>query len=600
MTVSTDETSVTGAGVVSEEGRSERVDRAGRVTQLPAETVDRIAAGEVVTRPARVVAELLDNALDAGADQIEVAVDGDGTDRIAVRDDGHGLRADDAQLAVRPHTTSKLAAADDLRTVDTLGFRGEALASVADAAGELRLRTNDGRGATEVTVTGTAGRFAVETAPASRARGTTVTVRDLFVDRPARRESLADSRREFRQIARTVTRYALLAPETAVRLVHDGTETLSTPGTGLRDALLAVYDRETARTAVAVDHETRLAWGEESSEEGEDGGDGEESEKGHEDTVHVDGVVCGPSVTRSDRRAVHVAVRGRPVTNERLRRAVVDGYGRLLPDGAAPVAVLRVGVPARTVDPNVHPAKDRVALAAAETVTDAVETAVADALQTTDHARAAETATDLGTQLAPETGTDLLSEATYLGQFRELYLVCAAGEELLVVDQHAAHERVNFERLRAAVAAESVPSRALDPPATLSVDPETAAAVAAHDDRLSALGFDATSLGGGTVRVRGVPAPLGRVADPDSLRATAAALARGETAASREDLVADLACHPSLKAGDELGDADARALLDRLAECDQPFACPHGRPTVLSVAAGTLADGFDRSSRQLD
>lgn len=582
---------------MSEESRSERVDRAGRVTQLPAETVERIAAGEVVTRPARVVAELLDNALDAGADRITVAVDGDPTDRIAVRDDGHGLRADDARLAVRPHTTSKLVAADDLRTVDTLGFRGEALASVADAAGELRLRTNDGREATEVTVTGTAGRFAVETAPASRARGTTVTVRDLFADRPARRESLADPRQEFRQVARTVTRYALLAPETAVRLVHDGTETLATPGTGLRDALLAVYDRETARTAVVVDHETRVPRGEES---GEDGGDGEESEEGDEDTVHVDGVVCGPSVTRSDRRAVHVAVRGRPVTNERLRRAVVDGYGRLLSDGTAPVAVLRVGVPARTVDPNVHPAKERVALAAAETVTDAVETAVADALQTTDHTRAAETATDLGTQLAPETGTDLLSEATYLGQFRELYLVCAAGEELLVVDQHAAHERVNFERLQTAVAAESVPSRALDPPATLSVDPETAAAVAAHDDRLSALGFDATSLGGGTVRVRAVPAPLGRVADPDSIRETAAALARGETASSREDLLADLACHPSLKAGDELGDADARALLDRLGECDQPFACPHGRPTVLSVAAGTLADGFDRSSRRLD
>ena len=567
--------------------RSETVDESGRVRELPAETVERIAAGEVVTRPARVVAELLDNALDAGADRIEVAVDG--TDRIEVRDDGHGLGAADARLAVRPHTTSKLAAADDLRTVDTLGFRGEALASVADAAGELRLLTNDGRETTRVTVTGTAGEFTVETEPASRARGTTVTVCDLFADRPARRESLAGSRREFRRVARTVTRYALLAPETAVRLVHDETETLATPGTGLRDALLAVYDRETARTAVAVDHETTLDRGRESG-----GGDDEI------DTVRVDGVVCGPSVTRSDRRAVHVAVRGRPVTNDRLRRAVVDGYGRLLADGTAPVAVVRVGVPARTVDPNVHPAKDRVALAAGEVVADAVETAVTDALQTTDHARAAETATDLGSGLTAESGTDLLSEATYLGQFRELYLLCAADEELLVVDQHAAHERVNFERLQTAVAAESVPSRALDPPATLSVDPETAAAVAAHDDRLSALGFDATSLGGGTVRVRAVPAPLGRVADPDTLRETAAALARGETPSAREDLLADLACHPSLKAGDTLDEADARALLDRLAACDQPFACPHGRPTVLSVAADTLAAGFDRSSRRLD
>jgi DNA mismatch repair protein MutL len=559
----------------------------GRVRELPTETVERIAAGEVVTRPARVVAELLDNALDAGADRIEVR--DDGTDRIEVRDDGHGLGAADARLAVRPHTTSKLAAADDLRTVDTLGFRGEALASVADAAGELRLLTNDGHETTQVTVTGTAGEFSVGTEPASRARGTTVTVHDLFADRPARRESLAGPRREFRRVARTVSRYALLAPETAVRLVHDGTETLATPGSGLRDALLAVYDRETARTAVAVDHETTL------DRDGGSGGGGDEI-----DTVRVDGVVCGPSVTRSDRRAVHVAVRGRPVTNDRLRRAVVDGYGRLLADGTAPIAVVRVGVPARTVDPNVHPAKDRVALAAADAVVDAVETAVADALQTTDHARAAEAATDLGSGLTAESGTDLLSEATYLGQFRELYLLCAADQELLVVDQHAAHERVNFERLQTAVAAESVPSRALDPPATLSVDPETAAAVAAHDDRLSALGFDATSLGGGTVRVRAVPAPLGEVADPDALRETAAALARGETPAPREDLLADLACHPSLKAGDTLDEADARALLDQLAACDQPFACPHGRPTVLSVAADTLAAGFDRSSRRLD
>jgi len=554
----------------------------GRIAELPAETVDRIAAGEVVTRPARVVAELLDNALDAGAGRIEVAVDGDGTDRIEVRDDGHGLTADDARLAVRPHTTSKLAAVDDLRTVDTLGFRGEALASVADAAGGFRLRTNDGHETTLVTVTGTAGDFSVETEPASRARGTTVTVRDLFADRPARRESLAGSRQEFRQIARTVTRYALLAPETAVRLVHDGTETLATPGTGLRDALLAVYDRETARTAIAVGHETTLDRG------------------GERDPVRVDGVVCGPSVTRSDRRAVHVAVRGRPVTNDRLRRAVVNGYGRLLSDGTAPVAVVRVSVPARAVDPNVHPAKRRVGLAAADTVADAVETAVGDALQTTDGARAAEAATDLESRLAPETGTDLFGEATYLGQFRELYLLCAVGEELLVVDQHAAHERVNFERLQAAVEGESVPSRALDPPATLSVEPETAAAVAAHDDRLSALGFDATSLGGGTVRVRAVPAPLGRVADPGALEETAAALARGETPAPREDLLADLACHPSLKAGDTLDDDEARALLNRLAECDSPFACPHGRPTVLSVDAGTLADGFDRSRRRLE
>ena len=570
----------------------------GRVRELPSATVERIAAGEVVTRPARAVAELLDNAVDADADRIEIAVEGDGR-TLTVRDDGRGLSPADARRAVRPHTTSKLDPDGDLSAVDSLGFRGEALASIADAAGELELLTNDGddseqgndgeesddrqegeEGAVRVTVTGTAGDLTTQTTPASRARGTTVTVRDLFADRPARRESLNDARREFGRISRLVARYALLTPATAFRLTHDGRETLATAGTGLRDALLAVYDRETARAATAVEYETTLPTG----------GDGGTA-------LTVDGLVCDPSVTRSDRRAVHVGVRGRPVDDERLRRAVVDGYGRLLAAGDAPVAVVRLSLPAAAVDPNVHPAKRRVGLRAGEAVREAVRTAVSEALSTADLTRAAETATDVETALAPETGDSVLADATYVGQFDDLYLLCEADSDLLVVDQHAAHERVNFERLRAAVGDE-VPSRSVSPPATLSVDPTVASAVTRHGDRLSALGFDAASLGGGTVVVRAVPAPLGRAAAPASLRETAAALARGESPTPRADLLADLACHPSLKAGDELDDAAARDLLARLAECDSPFACPHGRPTVLSVASSTLAQGFDRDGRR--
>ncbi|MEZ3142700.1 DNA mismatch repair endonuclease MutL [Halobaculum sp. MBLA0143] len=566
----------------------------GRVRELSSTTVERIAAGEVVTRPARAVAELLDNALDAGADRVEVGVEGGGR-TLTVRDDGRGLSPADARRAVHPHTTSKLPPDGEPSRVDSLGFRGEALASVADAAGELELLTNDGDdGAVRVSVTGTAGDLAVETAPASRARGTTVTVRDLFADRPARRESLDDARREFGRVSRLVARYALLSPGTAIRLTHDGRETLSTPGTGTRDALLAVYDRETARAATAVEFETTLP---SVDGTGETEGDDSEATDGEGATLTVDGLVCDPSVTRSDGRAVHVGVRGRPVDDDRLRRAVVDGYGRLLAEGDAPVAVVRLSLPAAAVDPNVHPAKRRVALQAGETVRDGVRTAVSEALSTTDLTRTAETATDVETALAPETGDSVLADATYLGQFDDLYLLCEADDDLLVVDQHAAHERVNFERLRAAVG-DDLPSRAVSPPATLSVDPTVASAVEEHGDRLSALGFDATSLGGGTVTVRAVPAPLGRTAAPASLRETAAALARGESPTPRADLLADLACHPSLKAGDELDDETARDLLARLAECDSPFACPHGRPTVLSVASSTLARGFDRDGRR--
>lgn len=574
----------------------------GRIATLPTETVERIAAGEVITRPARVVAELVENALDAAASRVTVRVDGDGTERIVVADDGHGLSAADARRAVRPHTTSKIDAASDLAGVDTLGFRGEALASVVDAAETVRVVTNDGGGAaTELTVRGTAGDQTISTAETSRGRGTTVTVEGLFADRPARREGLAAPETEFGRISRLVSRYALVHADVAFELVHDGDPVQSTPGIGRTDALLAVYDRETAAAAVScettasvpgVDDTDGVTGGEEA--DGAAGGD-------DADAVAVTGRLCSPAVTRSDRRGVHLAVNGRPVTDEALARAVRRGYGRLLPDGREPVAVVCLTVPPTAVDPNVHPAKERVALAASEAVADAVADAVAEALSTAELDRPAETAADLETALDPvdaETD-DTLATARVLGQYRDLYLLCEADEDLLVVDQHAAHERVTFERLRARVADEAVPSRAVDPPATVTLDPGVAAAVEHHADRLRESGFAVRDFGGDTVRVTAVPAPLGRAAAPESLREAAAALARGETPTPREDLLAEVACHPSLRAGETVDGETARRLLDRLSECERPYACPHGRPTVLRVDEATLARGFERENTRL-
>ncbi|MFW5903668.1 MAG: hypothetical protein ACOCS7_02910, partial [Halolamina sp.] len=193
----------------------------------------------------------------------------------------------------------------------------------------------------------------------------------------------------------------------------------------------------------------------------------------------------------------------------------------------------------------------------------------------------------------------VFEQATVLGQFRELYLLCEVDDELLIVDQHAAHERVNFERLREALAEEAVPSASLSEPVTLSLSPGGRAAVGTHAETLARLGFDVTPFGGGTVRVRAVPAPLGRAADPESLRETLDSLRDGETPADPQaELLKDLACHPSLKAGDELDRADARELLAQLGACEQPFACPHGRPTVLSIEEATLARGFERDARR--
>ena len=559
------------------------------VRRLDPATVDRIAAGEVITRPARVVAELVDNALDAGASRVEIAVDGDGTDRIRVADDGRGMARGDARLAVERHATSKLAPDADPVGVGSLGFRGEALAAVADAA-RLELTTNDG-GAVGTRVVVGSGRDATPAvADAGRARGTTVVVRDLFATRPARREALAGTRAEFARISRLVADYALATPTVAFTLVHDGSTTLSTPGTGVTDALLGVYDRETASQATELSASVAV----------DPASDGAAPDGGDAIDVAVTGALAYPSVTRAARDHLRVSVNGRPVRDDRLAGAVRAGYGRLLPDGREPVAAVDVAVPPGRVDPNVHPAKREVGLRDADAVVDAVESVVADALTGADLRRRADVATDLDAALEPVGEADgsraaAFADAEPIGTFRDLYALVEADDELLVLDAHAAHERVNYERLARAFEDEPVPTATLDPPATVSLSAGEAAAAEAHADVLASLGFGTEPFGGGTVRVRTVPAPFGRTADAGAVRDVLAAFSSGTSPRdARERLLADLACHPSLKRGDAIDAAAIRSLLDRLDECERPFACPHGRPTVLSVAETTFADAFER------
>ena len=559
------------------------------VRRLDPATVDRIAAGEVITRPARVVAELVDNALDAGASRVEIAVDGDGTDRIRVADDGRGMARGDARLAVERHATSKLAPDADPVGVGSLGFRGEALAAVADAA-RLELTTNDG-GAVGTRVAVGSGRDATPAvADAGRARGTTVVVRDLFATRPARREALAGTRAEFARISRLVADYALATPTVAFTLVHDGSTTLSTPGTGVTDALLGVYDRETASQATELSASVAV----------DPASDGAAPSDDDAIDVAVTGALAYPSVTRAARDHLRVSVNGRPVRDDRLAGAVRAGYGRLLPDGREPVAAVDVAVPPGRVDPNVHPAKREVGLRDADAVVDAVESVVADALTGADLRRRADVATDLDAALEPVGEADgsraaAFADAEPIGTFRDLYALVEADDELLVLDAHAAHERVNYERLARAFEDEPVPTATLDPPATVSLSAGEAAAAEAHADVLASLGFGTEPFGGGTVRVRTVPAPFGRTADAGAVRDVLAAFSSGTSPRdARERLLADLACHPSLKRGDAIDAAAIRSLLDRLDECERPFACPHGRPTVLSVAETTFADAFER------
>jgi DNA mismatch repair protein MutL len=538
------------------------------VRALDEETVARIAAGEVITRPASVVKELVENSLDAGATRITVAVEGGGVERIRVGDDGHGMAEGDAVRAFERHTTSKLAGVEGVKAVDTLGFRGEALPSIAAVADVTLTTKPEGGDATEVEIRD----GDLETRPAGHRVGTTVEVEDLFSRVPARRKALSDSKAEFRRVSEVVSRYALVRPEVSFRFEHGERTVLTTPGSGdFADALLGVYDRRVAGQSVGVE-----------------GGEG---------ALSVRGRVTHPSVTRSRPDHVRVAVNGRALADSGLRDAVVEGYGTLLPEGRYPLGALAVSLPPEQVDANVHPRKQRVDFRGVN-VSEVVRDAVREALETADLARAAETALDIEDALEARTGAGPFGDTSVIGQFRDAYLLCEAGEELLVIDQHAAHERVNYERLRESVG-EGVPSAEVDPPATLSLSPSAAATLDAERERVRELGYRVSAFGGGAYRVSAVPAPLGRAADPDSLRDALDELAEGDANDPRDAALAELACHPSLRAGDELGREKAETLLAELGACEQPYACPHGRPTVLSIEEKTLVSGFERTNRRL-
>jgi DNA mismatch repair protein MutL len=540
------------------------------IRRLDDETVELIAAGEVVENPASVVKELVENALDAGADSVDVEVENGGIDRVTVADDGHGMDAEDAVRAFERHATSKISDADDVSRVDTLGFRGEALPSIARVARVEMVTKDDGVGATRVvTGAGVDGERVEET---GRGRGTTVEVTRLFETTPARREALSSPKREFRRVSRLLTRYALARPGVSFSLEHDGNEVLNTSGSGDPvDALYAVYGRDVASRAMTFSYE-----------------DGR---------ISVEGALVKPSETRSATHHVYTSVNGRAVEDETVRGAAVDGYGTLLPKDRYPVAVVGVDVPPERVDVNIHPAKEKVRFVDEDSVSRVVSEAVRDALTNEDLTRRAEMELDAPVDVG-ETGDSAFADAEVIGQFRDLYLLCESGDDLLVVDQHAAHERVNYEELRAEFNG-SVPSAELDEAVTVDLSPDEAAVVDERHDALHANGFRVEEFGGGLYRVRGVPAPMGRVGDTELVHDVIDRFVAGEEVDLRDEVLKDVACHPSLKAGDELDREEATDLVRALGDCEQPFACPHGRPTVLSVNERRIAEGFERGGVRL-
>ncbi|MDV6375649.1 DNA mismatch repair endonuclease MutL [Deinococcus arenicola] len=529
---------------------------------LPPEVARLIAAGEVVSRPLDVVRELVDNALDAGAGRIEIEVEGGGLSMVRVRDNGSGIGSESVELAAVRHATSKLEPrADAVENVTTLGFRGEALWAAAQA-GELHLMTRPAQqvGASEVWAQGESVRVGRAAAPA----GTTVTVRGLFAHLPARLRTQAPPAAEVREITALVGRYVLHHPGLHWRLTVDGDPKLTHAPADHRGAVASVYGPLNANRVLKV--ETT------------------------EDSVSVRGVISRPELTRARRDRMHFSVNGRPIlAPPELEKAVIDGYAELLPAGSAPLCVLDLTVAPGDHNPNVHPAKQVVALADLGGVAERVREAVAAALAQHPLARAAPALiAPPEPSGSPRNGS--FPELTLVGIYQELYLLAQGEGDLWVIDAHAAHERALYERLTRELLA--APPVELPEPELLHLNAQQLAALHERAAELQGWGLEIEDFGAGLARLRTLPAALAALKIP-RLHEQIVEGALGDGPDPRRDVLANLACAPALKAG-MLDHGRGELVLAALAACEHPWACPHGRPTTLRLSERDLAHSFGR------
>ncbi|WIV65869.1 DNA mismatch repair endonuclease MutL [Natrialbaceae archaeon AArc-T1-2] len=716
---------------------SEKDPNAGEtdIRSLDEDTVARIAAGEVVERPASAVKELVENSLDADASRIDVDVEEGGTELIRVGDDGRGMTEADVRAAVRQHTTSKIGGLEDLEDgVATLGFRGEALHTIGSVS-RLSIRTRPRADTVENAPTaGTELRYeggeVTSVEPVGCPEGTTVEVTDLFYNTPARRKFLKTTATEFSHVNRVVTRYALANPEVAVSLSHDGREVFSTTGQGdLQAAVMAVYGREVAASMIPL--------------ETDDG----ELPPGPVDSIS--GLVSHPETNRSSREYLATYVNGRAVAAEAIREGIMGAYGDQLGSDRYPFVVCFLTVPGEAVDVNVHPRKREVRFDDDDAVRRQVDAAVESALledgllrsraprgrsapgeariepgtggpaastdsdpstdssttadidseletetetvaepgfdtddgsgagpgsgdesvsnaarsragpdgrtdqpssgsETADTSRAAEpsspppstgesastpgrsaTGADAGADSAgsgrdrnpdPDrkfaaateqrtlTGETATDEATFdslpplrvLGQLQDTYVVCAGPEGLVLVDQHAADERINYERLQAAFESDAT-AQTLASPVSLELTAAEAEAFEGYREALSRLGFYADRVDNRTVSVTTVPAVFEETIAPDRLRDVLASVLEGDRESGAEtvdaladEFLADLACYPSITGNTSLTEGSVLELLEALDDCENPYACPHGRPVLVEIDEGELEDRFER------
>ena len=621
-------------------------------------TINKIAAGEVVERPASVIKELVENALDAGSSRIEVEIAAGGTSYMRVTDNGHGMNREDAELAILRHATSKIREASDLNTVHTLGFRGEALPTIASVSRfSLMTRREEDELGTQVDIVGGKTPDIRETGCNI---GTTVKVEDLFFNTPARKKFLKTTHTESGKINDFMIKLALSHTNTAFRFIANNKLTISTPGNGsLADAIQSIYGSKVCEALLGLTFE--------------------------DTDIKITGYITKPSMLRSSRSWQTFLVNGRIISNKAIAKAVDNAYHSLLPKSGYPLVVLEIVVPQNTIDVNVHPQKSEMKFEDEGRIFKAVYKAVVDAIrpagqtlanvaaevshperhytmepmhfvpaaepitsaeksaggfphgvpqsamirpreplaaepvvsfsqaqqvlqqETSSVAGSAvpvgyATHTDLPGNVSEPPGT--VQEAVYslqeplvpIGQVALCFIVAKSPDGLYIVDQHAAHERILYDKF--AAMADKIPSQQLLVHLLLDFDHRETEIILSNQELFQSLGFDMELCGEDQFRLREVPADIQVSEAEDIIREILGELLQMHALSAKEirhACLATTACRAAIKAGDELNLRQMQIILEELASTSLPYTCPHGRPTILKFTSDELAKMFKRT-----
>ena len=577
---------------------------------LSPQTASKIAAGEVTERPMSVVKELVENSLDAGATRLSVEIRGGGIEYIRVTDNGIGISEDEIAVAFERFATSKLVSDGDLESVGTFGFRGEALPSIA-AVSRVTMVSRPTDEDSGIQVDLNAGSL-IRKQRVGAAPGTSVTVRGLFHNLPARRKFLRSAASEATRVQSAVGRFALARPDVAFSLTVEGRSLFVTNGAGsLCETMAAVYGVDVAEAMLDIESQ------------------------GREDApIRVGGLVGRPSLARSNRNHVTIYVNGRWVQNRSLTYALHEAYRGFLMERRFPIAVVSLDVPYEEVDVNVHPSKTEVRIKDEGRVFAALQRAVRETLvanlpvqelstrQTTptvgtaptdprsywpiplpqdrDSPDGATPGLPLQTDPAQPSQQPLIPHRALpalrvIGQIKTTYIAAEGPDGMYLIDQHAAHERVLFETIKEAARTGSPSIQGLMEPATVDLTPEQVEIVEAHRPSVNGLGFEFEEFGGSTFVLRGVPALLVSEDPPGALRDVLDMMAEGGGYESWEERAAySLACHSAIRAGKVLTPRETEELVRQLEQCSQPHTCPHGRPTMIHLSEARLEEEFGR------